>query len=122
MLKPKVKTITGILFSTNKKPEVITIEKTLEAYYKILNCDVIDITTRSIGGVYYDIVCDDEGLLKTYPICTAITLDHLANPTCELVGNILVCKRSTNGITSLCERDIKRIFEHRFGRFLILDR
>lgn len=49
-----------------------TIGKSLDAYYALLRCDTIDIVSRSIGEEPYDIICDDEALLKADPIPSAI--------------------------------------------------
>ena len=45
-------------------PEVLLIEDTLETYYKLIDCDTIDIVTRRIGGKAFHIICDDEILIK----------------------------------------------------------
>ena len=37
---------------------------TLENIYKILDVETIDVAVRKIGNFTYDIICDDEGLLK----------------------------------------------------------
>lgn len=68
-------------------PVVIESENALEQYYKLLDCDLIDITERKIGGKYYDIICDDEGLLKDNAIPSAIDKDQKP----MLVGNLLIC-------------------------------
>ena len=63
------KKITGIF--VNPADQVIkpaTIEKHLEGYYKLLDCDCIDIVRRKIGGKYFDVICDDEALLKAAPV------------------------------------------------------
>lgn len=49
--------------------EVITctiehIEDDIETYYQLIGCRCIDIVTRYFGGVAFDVVLDDEGLLK----------------------------------------------------------
>lgn len=62
-------------------------EHALEEYHEKLNCDLIDITERKIGDKYYDIICDDEGLLKENAIPSAIDKDKKP----MLVGNLLIC-------------------------------
>jgi len=64
----------------------------LACYYDLLNCDLIDITSRQIGANYYDIICDDEGLLKSNH---HITLWKQKEP--ELVGNLLITKYDKMG-------------------------
>lgn len=81
--------ITGILVNTEKctvTRENIT--KSLQGYYSALNCDCIDIVTRKIDGVTYDIICDDEGLLKAGPVISAISRDRQP----MMVGNLFIVK------------------------------
>lgn len=68
-------------------PVMIESENALEQYYKLLDCEIIDIAERKIGDKYYDIICDDEGLLKGDAIPSAINKDK--EPM--LVGNLLIC-------------------------------
>lgn len=44
--------------------ELITIEDKLEVYYELIGCRTIDIVGRYFSNKHFDIVCDDEGLLK----------------------------------------------------------
>jgi hypothetical protein len=84
-----MKTIRGYLFSTDSKlTGEVVIEKSLQGYYKALDCSTIDVVHATIGDREYDIICDDEGLLKQDYILTAI------NPAMNtaLSGNILVVK------------------------------
>ena len=60
--------ITGVLVNPDEKTvKKVTIEKSLDSYYKTLDCSCIDIVTRKIGGRRFDIICDDEGLYKDDP-------------------------------------------------------
>ena len=70
------------------KNEVVEIVEAdgLQDYYRHIGTDVIDIVTRRIGGEPYEIICDDEGLLKEYPKISAI--DDMGQPM--LVGNLLI--------------------------------
>lgn len=78
----------------------------LDDYYKALNCDCIDIVSRSVGKKYFDLIIDDEGLLKQNPIISAI--NNIGNPM--LVGNIIFAKHDSEGNTiDLEEREIKHI-------------
>ncbi len=86
--------------------KTITI-KEFEDYYKYLNCDCFDIVTRRIGkqNLYFDIFCDDEGLLKLH-IPTAF---NTKNQT-MLVGNLIFSKTDNEGETiSLTPEEIKYI-------------
>lgn len=44
--------------------ELRHLEDTLKNYYSLIGCRCIDIVQRAFGGVVFDIVLDDEGLLK----------------------------------------------------------
>lgn len=107
--------ITGILIDVvNETAKVTTIDKCLDAYYRILNCDCIDIVRRRIGANkrraahYYEIVCDDEALLKEDPKISAI--DDLGRPM--LCGNLFITKfDGVDDIASLEPADILRLRE-----------
>lgn len=58
----------------------------LQDYYKHIGTDVVDIVSRRIGGEYFEIICDDEGLFKENPKISAI--DDMGQPM--LVGNLLI--------------------------------
>ena len=78
----------------------------LNEYYRLLNCSRIDITSRNVGGIEYDIIADDEGMLKENPIVSA--LDPEGQPA--LVGNLLFCKYDgEGGETSLSDDDIAHL-------------
>lgn len=102
-----MKKITGIYVNAEKNSATpITIKAELQSYYDLLNVDTIDIVSRKIGGVYYDIICDDEALLKSDPIPTMI------NSKCELMlfGNLFIAKHDGEGNeVSLTRADVKRI-------------
>lgn len=102
--------IKGILIDVkNEKVETIEIDKTLKEYYRILNCDTIDITERKIGDNTYDIICDDEGLFKSKPKISAITKQ--SQPA--LVGNLFIVKfDGREDETSLDDEDIELIMKH----------
>ena len=66
--------------------EVIEIEKPdLQFFDKKIGCDLIDIAVRKIDGKEFNIVLDEEGLLKEDPIVSAI--DGNGDPM--LVGNLM---------------------------------
>lgn len=58
----------------------------LQDYYKHIGTDVVDIVSRRIGGEPFEIICDDEGLLKANPKISAI--DDMGQPM--LIGNLLI--------------------------------
>lgn len=86
--------IKGVLVDVyNEKAEVVELKPELDEYYKILNCDMIEIATRKIGRKVFDIVCDEEGTFVEDPKISAIS--NIGRPM--LVGNILVLGQSTDG-------------------------
>jgi len=79
----------------------------LEDYYRLMEVDIIDIVARKINGKYYDIICDDEGLLKEQPIPTVF--DTEKQPM--LFGNIIIAGLADEegNMTDLTDEDIVRI-------------
>lgn len=93
------------------KDEVKVVEVNgLDDYYKLIECDTIDIAYRSIGGKAFDIICDDEGLLKESRRVSAVKVT--GEPA--LVGNLIVCGEADEEgeETSLTEADIELIKEN----------
>ena len=81
----------------------------LDCFYETLDCDTIDIVTRKIGGRVYDIICDDEALLKPFP-CPSATG---SNGT-MLYNKLLVCGQADDEgeLTSLTDEDIANLKAH----------
>lgn len=83
--------------------------ETLDDYYEYLDCRCFDIATRKVGQTYYDIYCDDEGLLKADPILSAI--NHDGEPM--LVGNLIFALHNAEGETvGLTETNIAEIIDN----------
>ena len=91
-----------------KNREVRMLEaSTLKEYYKLLDCDIIDIVQRKIAGKYYEIICDDEGLLVDAPILSA-AWKTTKKPA--LFGNLLIAGEAIDGeLTSITAEDAKAI-------------
>lgn len=88
--------------------EVIEIEDDLDEFYKVLDCRCIDIVNRRIGRKRFDVMCDDEGLLKGAPRISAI--DNLGHPM--LVGNLMFFNSNDEGeLLGLSDIDIKYIMD-----------
>ncbi len=105
------KTIKAIYINVSNEDgaRVIDLCPSLAEYYRLIDCDCIDIAYRKIGGEHYDIICDDEGLLKASPKVSAI--DSNFHPA--LVGNLIVCKPDGYGDeTSLTDDDVTNILAH----------
>jgi len=88
--------------------EARDIDPELDTYYRLLDCDTIDIVNRGFGRGgrrRFDIICDDEGLYKTDPLISAI--DDLGRPM--LVGALLVTGVADDKgeLTSLTDDDVR---------------
>lgn len=83
----------------------------LERYYKLLNCDLIDIQERKINNVYYDFIFDDEYMLKENEKNNITASGLINNEIKELIrGNLIICGLAKNGLeTTLKESDISSI-------------
>ena len=110
---PNPKTIRGFFVDPeNNTAEERTIEKSLESYYSLLCCDTIDIVSRSIGGKRYDIICDDEALLKAPTYTSA--LDSDGHPA--LFNALFVVKfDGRDDVTDLDDEDINNVGNHLTG-------
>lgn len=87
----------------------IELEDELEVYYGEIGCQWIDIVTRFIDGVEFDIICDDEGLMK--PNCRITAFSSENEPM--LVGNLLFAHHDDEGnMTELTDDDIALINSH----------
>lgn len=113
---PKTTTITGYFVDPEHGiAEPRTIERSLRGYYDLLRCDLIAIAPRAFGARRFDIICDDEGLLKEKPLVSAYHRD--GSPM--LVGPLFVCKsdgRSNEASLSPEELDYVATFA---GRVLV---
>ena len=88
--------------------EVREIEDSLEVFYDIIGCDLIDITVREVKGIALDFIVDDEGLLKDDPVARAISLSHPS--TDVLVGNIIVSQANEEGEQiSLTDKEVEAV-------------
>lgn len=87
-----------------RKAMPIDIDPTLENMYATLNVGTIDIVVRRIKGKEFDIVCDDEGLLKDDIRPSAISPEGKV----MLVGNLLFFHHDNEGnLTELSGEDIE---------------
>ena len=96
----------------DKRPEVIDINiDTNDDFHKLLNCETVNITTRSIGGKKYAIVCDDVGAIK---------FKHMSvfgyEAQTRIFGNVIIANAKGEDLDSLSLVDVVRIFT-RVGTF-----
>lgn len=89
-------------------PQVRLIENGLESFYKIIDCDLIDIVEIEVGGKNYDVICDEEFLLKEKPEPTLFV-----NSETVICGNLIFTTCDANGKTQgLTDTDIKILMEY----------
>lgn len=80
------------------------IEDELDVYYEIIDCQTIDIVTRKVNGRWFDIICDDEGLLKDEIVVSAID----RNLQTMLVGTLIFTHHDGAGYTTgISDDDVK---------------
>lgn len=91
-----------------KKPVVRLIKDNLDTFYKMLNATTIDVIRRPFKGKFFNVIVDDEGLLKKSPKVSAINYNY--NPA--LVGNLIVTgvTNEDGELTGLTPDDVKLIF------------
>lgn len=81
---------------------------TLENIYKILDVETINVAVRKIGNFTYDIICDDEGLLKDSLPSAVTDKDEV-----QFVGNLLLVNHDEEGnFTSLTDEQIEDLGKH----------
>lgn len=103
----KIKVLLASVTKGENFLQPMEIEDDLKTFYKLIDCDTIDIVTRSFGGKFFDIICDDEGCFKENPCFSA---SNRAG-TDGIVGNIIITGAADRegNLTSLTDEDVKRI-------------
>lgn len=104
----------GILIDTKTGKHTITeIEDELKEFYRILDCERIDIVKANVGEQYFDIYCDDEGLYRptdTVPVVTVLDISNEFDNQPMVVGNVFICKHDgQGGARSLTDEEIKHV-------------
>ena len=98
--------ITGVLIADGQAT-VTEVDDDLDAYYKLLDCEIIDIVTRQIGGKYFDVICDEEGLFKDDP---AVGMINQHDGHLMLVGRLFICQHDGRGNQkSLSQTEIDKV-------------
>ena len=100
----------GLLLDVMQNKVEVVEANGLDDYYRLIGCSLIDITQRKIAGTYYEIICDDEGLLKENPKISAI--NDMGQPM--LVENFIIAGEADEdgNLTDLLDADIKHIREN----------
>lgn len=105
-----MKKIKGFLVHVDRNiVQEVTVIDELDFYYDLLDCDMIDIVTRSIGERECTIICDDEGLLKSFPKNSAVN----GVGDVMFVGNLLIVNSDKNGVlTGLSKNDVEYLRQY----------
>ena len=107
--------IKGIFIdSANKKVEVITIENTVDTFYRLLKCRIIECPWRRIAGHRMIIVCDGEFLLKKHGLENLSGICLKDKKIIErLYGNLFITKfDGIDDFTSLDDDEISDVLSH----------
>lgn len=105
----------GLLLDLNENKTKVVEANSLQDYYDLIGCNLIEIVNRRIGRKRFEIVCDEEGTFVLEPKISAI--DNLGTPM--FVGNLIICGQADEEgeLTDLSTNDInyikKRIIEMR---------
>ena len=109
MAKRMLRTL--LIDANARKVEEVELQDDLEAFYEMLNCRCIDIVQRPIGGKWYHVMLDDEGLLQDEIIPTAVSIDQKTRDV--LVGNLMFFNTNSKGdLVSLTDDDVEWIKDH----------
>lgn len=92
-------------------PETKEITDDLQVFYKEINCTCVDIISRKIGKKCYDIIVDDEALLKEN-ICISGMMVDFSKGREELYGKILIVRSDDEGnLEGLSDDDVTEILK-----------
>ena len=113
--------IVGVLATPYEKPKRYVLKlNDYKDFYPMLDCECFEIVRRKFGRNYYDVYCDDEGLLLDKD--PAIYTFH-EDMVCEvIVGNCFVCKHDEEGETiSLTEDEVEEVLRNTREEVLVCE-
>ena len=104
----------GLLLDLNNNETKVIEANSLQDYYDLIGCNLIEIVSRKIGRKRFDVICDEEGTFAAEPKISAI--DNLGTPM--FVGNLIICGQADEEgkLTDLSSRDINYIKKRILGR------
>ena len=89
--------------------KIVRIKDDLDEFYRLIDCNTIDIVRRSIGGRTFEIICDDNGLFRSD--CRTSAMDRHMNQ--QFVGNLLICRYGGNGeLAGLTTSDVAHLAKY----------
>lgn len=119
LIKQKFIDYCGIVMAEMPQLEVVEIEPKLDTYYKILDCDTVEMPSRKIGGKYFIFICDEEALCGKV---SAVTVRSKSDDELNLVNSVIICNTDDEGNeVSLSDEDITLIKSRFDGTTLNLD-
>ena len=83
----------------------LAIEDHFEKLQETIDCRCFTIVQRKIGGKYYDIVADDEGLFVENAVPSAVN----SRGEVMLVGNLFICRHKGPDLKSLTDNEVAAI-------------
>ena len=91
----------------------IETEPKLDEYYRLIGCRCVDFIIREINGHPYNIILDDEGLLKPNRIAAVSVQSNVFGTQEHLAGNLLIFGVDENdfehGCRSLTDEELMQI-------------
>ena len=99
----KSKITVGIFDGQTNNIRYELVDNDLQTWYKLINCDCIDIT--QFAG--YECICDDEGLLIDDPKPTILRYDNEDNLISAIYGTVVICRSYNEELDTLTDDDIE---------------
>ena len=103
------KFVVCLIDTESERPQLIDTTGGLKEWYKLLKCARRDIQARTLDGVEYDFIFDDEAPIKLGAKVSA--LDKDGQP--QLIGRLVICHCDAEGNeTGLHKSDIEILKRH----------
>lgn len=112
-------TVVYLDVKSRARAKALEIADDIEEYYRLIGCEYIDITRRSICKKTYCFIVDDLGLYDKNCIISA--WDSTGAPV--LVGNLIIAGNvdKYGNLTSLTKKDVDLIMRHELLVFRLED-
>lgn len=88
-------------------------ERLLDKLYSFLDCSTVECVQFEAEGHSYDVWCDEEFLLKDWPVASLIIGEPTSKDDCIIICNsYMVLKSNDEGETvSLTPADVRRVWK-----------
>jgi len=87
----------------------IEVEPSLNEYHRLIGCDCITVVTREVSGHPFDIVLDDDGLLKPNRTSAFSVEADVFGTQEKLVGNLPIFGSEEEDFRSLSDDEVLTI-------------